>query len=115
VLPVAAAGGVRVAKAAGAAIGRRAATVAATLGGSVASASGAVVAGGVVAAFAVGYAIGKGLLALWKFLSVDERNFRKAMAFRHARQEWEAQHGRPMTATEVREMGRGFLQSIGRG
>jgi hypothetical protein len=106
---------VKVAKRVGAAIGARAATAAATLGGSVATTSAGVVAGSVVAAFAVGYAIGKGLLALWKYLSPDERNFRKAMAFRHARQEWQAQHGRPMTAAEVREMGRGFLQSIGRG
>jgi len=42
----------------------------------------------------------------------EERNFRKANAFRAARKKWEAEKGRAMTLEEVRAMGRGFLDSL---
>lgn len=66
----------------------------------------------VVAAFGVGYAIGTGLRALWEHMQPEERDYRKALAFRKARDEFARQHGRPMSAAEVRAMGRGFLESL---
>lgn len=60
------------------------------------------------AAFAVGYAIGTGLLKLWQYLQPEERAYRQALAFRKAREDWKRQHGREMTASEVQAMGKGF-------
>jgi hypothetical protein len=45
-------------------------------------------------------------------MSEDERNFRKARAFRKAREDFEAQVGRKPNAAEVKEIGKGFLQSV---
>ena len=68
----------------------------------------------VAAALAVGYAIGTGLRAAWHAMSTTERNARKSLAFARARRELAAKLGRPLRPDEVRAMGRGFLQSIGR-
>lgn len=68
----------------------------------------------IAAALGVGYAIGTGLRALWKAMTPTERNARKALAFRRARIDLAAKLGRELTPDEVRAMGRGFLQSIGR-
>ncbi len=68
----------------------------------------------IATALGVGYAIGTGLRAAWKYLSTTERNARKALAFARARRDLAARLGRALTAEEVRAMGRGFLQSIGR-
>lgn len=75
---------------------------------------GAGTAAAVAGAFAVGYAIGTGLRALWQYLQPEERDYRKALAFRKARQEWAATHGREMTAEEVQAMGRAFKDSLSR-
>lgn len=75
---------------------------------------GAGTAAAVAAAFAVGYAIGTGLVKLWEYLQPEERDYRKALAFRHARDQWQAKYGRPMTAEEVRAMGQAFKQSLSR-
>lgn len=79
---------------------------------------GAVGAGTVVAtvgaAFAIGFAIGNGLRALWHRYTPEERNFRRSMAFRAARQKWERDHGEPMSVEQVQAMGQGFKQSLQR-
>ena len=64
------------------------------------------------AAFAVGYGIGTGLRVLWRRLQPAERNYRKSLAFIAARKKWATEHGRAMTAAEVRDMGAGFLRSL---
>lgn len=91
--------------------GTRAATIGAALTLPVGKAAAALGAGGtalaVGAAFAVGYGIGKGLLALVKYLSPAERQFRKARAFREARVQFELEQGRKPTASEVKEIQRG--------
>jgi hypothetical protein len=66
----------------------------------------------IAGAFAVGYAIGTAALAIIDHYSTDKVNERKALAFRHARDQWAVEHGRPMTPAEVREMGRGYRAAI---
>jgi len=64
------------------------------------------------AALALGYGIGTLGLRAWRHLSPDQVNYRKALAFRKAREEFAAREGRAMTVEEVRAMGRGFLDSF---
>lgn len=64
------------------------------------------------AAFAIGYGIGTAGLKLWQYLKPEERDYRKAQAFRAARKKFEEEKGRPMTTEEVKAMGRGFLDSL---
>lgn len=68
----------------------------------------------IVGAFGVGLAIGAGINKLAAYLSTTERNERKALAFRAARLQFAKDNGRPMTATEVRELGAGFKASLTR-
>lgn len=90
----------------------RAATTAARVAlGATATVSTATVAA-VAAAFAAGYAIGTGLVKLWQYMQPEERDYRKALAFREARKRWVTEHGREMLPEEVRAMGRGFLESL---
>lgn len=95
-------------------VGAAARGAAAALGGSVAAAGAGTVVATVGAAFAVGFAIGTGLRALWHRYSPEERNFRRAMAFRAARQKWERDTGEPMSTEQVQAMGQGFKQSLQR-
>lgn len=60
------------------------------------------------AAFGIGYAIGTGLRALWQHYSADERAFRRARAFRKAREDFAARAGRPPNSAEVKEIARAF-------
>lgn len=112
VVPLAIGLGARKTVAAGRAVvsGARAAKAALGAAATVGAGTAAAVAG----AFAVGYAIGTGLLKLWQYMQPEERDYRKALAFRHARDEWQAKYGRPMTADEVRAMGQAFKQSLSR-
>lgn len=82
--------------------------------GAAAGLSAGATAASIAAALAVGVAIGTGLRAAWRYMSTTERNARKALAFRKARLDLAKKLGRELTADEVRAMGRGFLQSIGR-
>lgn len=111
-IPLAVGVGIRGAARAGRAVaaGGRAAKAALGAAATVGAGTAAAVAG----AFAVGYAIGTGLRALWQYLQPEERDYRKALAFRKARQEWAATHGREMTAEEVQAMGRAFKDSLSR-
>lgn len=91
---------------------RAAAIGGSSVGAGAASLGAAGTAAAVVGAFGVGYAIGTGLRKAWQYLKPEERNYRKALAFREARLKYEAEKGRPMTLEEVRAMGRGFLDSL---
>lgn len=98
------------------AVGRRASTVGravAGLGAAAGLGAGATAAT-IAGAFALGYAIGTGLRALWRRLQPAERAYRQALAFRKARADFAVQYGRPPNADEVREMGRGLKDAIAR-
>lgn len=53
-------------------------------------------------------------MKLWQYLQPDEVQYRKALAFRKARADWEKKYGRPPTPEEVKAMGKGFLDSFKR-
>lgn len=48
----------------------------------------------------------------WQYLQPEERAYRKALAFRKAREDWAKKYGRPPSVEEVRAMGKGFLDSV---
>jgi len=66
----------------------------------------------VAIAFGIGYGIGTGGRALWRYLSKPERDYRRALAFRQGREDFERQTGRKPNAAEVREIGRAFLEGV---
>lgn len=109
------AGATRIAATAGAAtagVGRAVALGRGGAGAGIAALGAGGTAAAVGAAFAVGYGIGTAGLKLWQYLQPEERDYRKAIAFRKAREEFAKKHGRPMTLEEVRAMGRGYLDSL---
>jgi len=60
----------------------------------------------------VGYGLGTALKAAWDYLQPEERRFRRALAFRQARKDWETKNGRPPNSAEVKEMAKGFDLSV---
>ena len=66
----------------------------------------------VVAAAAIGYGIGTGLRYLWARLQPEERRYRAALAYRHARDEFARLHGRQPNAAEQRAMADGFKRAL---